>query len=61
MTNRFAVPGRRSRMRCSMAIASATAVASSNSDALAASMDVRSCTIVWKLSSPSSRPWATSA
>jgi hypothetical protein len=38
------------------AIASAAAVASSSNDALAMSRPVRSATIVWKLSSASSRP-----
>ena len=42
------------------ATASATAVASSRSDALAMSRPVRSVTIVWKLSSASSRPCAIS-
>ncbi len=42
------------------AIASAAAVASSSSDALAIDSAVRSLTIVWKLSSASSRPWAIS-
>ena len=46
------------RVRC---IASAAAVASSSSDALAISRPVRSETTVWKLSSASSRPWAISA
>ena len=40
----------------SMVIASAAAVASSRSDALARSMAVRSLTMVWKLRSASSRP-----
>ena len=43
-----------------MAIASAAAVASSSIEALARSMPVRSATIVWKLSSASSRPWLIS-
>ena len=43
-----------------IAIASAAAVASSSSDALAISIPVRSVTIVWKLSSASSRPWEIS-
>ena len=43
-----------------IAIASAAAVASSSSDALARSMPVRSATIVWKLRSASSRPWEIS-
>ncbi len=42
--------------RCSIAMASAAAVASSSSDALAISIPVRSHTIVWKLTSASSRP-----
>ena len=42
--------------RWHIAIASAAAVASSSSDALARSMPVRSLTIVWKLRSASSRP-----
>ncbi len=42
-------------------IASAAAVASSSSDALASGRPVRSLTIVWKFSSASSRPWAISA
>ena len=44
-----------------MVIASAAAVASSSSDALAISIPVRSATAVWKFSSASSRPCATSA
>ncbi len=43
------------------AIASAAAVPSSSSEALAMSIPVRSQTIVWKLMSASSRPWAISA
>ena len=43
------------------AIASAAAVPSSSSDALAISRPVRSITIVWKFSSASSRPCAISA
>ncbi len=43
-----------------MAIASAAAVPSSSTDALASSIPVRSATIVWKLSSASSRPWLIS-
>ena len=43
------------------AIASAAAVASSSSDAFAISSPVRSDTMVWKLSSASSRPCAISA
>ena len=42
--------------RRSSVIASAAAVASSSIDALARSMPVRSLTMVWKLSSASSRP-----
>ena len=60
-TKRFAVPGRRARMRCAKVIASAAAVASSSSDAFATSMPVRSSTRVWKFSSASRRPCATSA
>ena len=41
-------------------MASAAAVASSSSDALAMSMPVRSATTVWKFSSASSRPWEIS-
>ena len=41
--------------------ASAAAVASSSSEALAIGMPVRSQIIVWKLSSASRRPWAISA
>ncbi len=41
-------------------IASAAAVASSSIEALAMSSPVRSHTIVWKLSSASSRPWLIS-
>ena len=47
--------------RCSIVIASAAAVASSSSDALATSIPVRSLTIVWKLRSASRRPCAISA
>ena len=46
---------------CSMCIASAAAVASSSSEALATGSPVRSATIVWKLSSASSRPCEISA
>jgi hypothetical protein len=42
--------------RRSMVIASAAAVASSRSDALARSIAARSLTMVWKLRSASSRP-----
>ena len=41
-------------------IASAAAVPSSSMEALVISMPVRSHTIVWKLSSASSRPWLIS-
>jgi hypothetical protein len=44
-----------------MCIASAAAVASSRSDALASGSPVRSATMVWKLMSASSRPCAISA
>ena len=44
-----------------MAIASAAAVASSSSEALATGSPVRLVTMVWKLTSASSRPWAISA
>ena len=44
----------------SSVIASAAAVASSSSEALARSMPVRSVTMVWKFSSASSRPWEIS-
>ncbi len=43
-----------------MAMASAAAVPSSSSEALARSMPVRSLTIVWKFSRASSRPWEIS-
>jgi hypothetical protein len=46
--------------RLAMVMASAAAVPSSRSDALARSMPVRSATIVWKFSSASSRPWLIS-
>ena len=46
--------------RWQSAIASAAAVASSSSEALATSSPVRSQTIVWKFSSASSRPWLIS-
>jgi len=42
-------------------IASAAAVASSSRDAPASGRPVSSLTMVWKLSSASSRPWAISA
>ncbi len=48
-------------MPCAMATASAAAVASSSSEALAIGRPVRSATIVWKFSSASSRPCAISA
>ena len=51
----------RARRAGSSVIASAAAVASSSSDALAIAMPVRSQTIVWKLSSASSRPCEISA
>ncbi len=47
-------------MRRHSAIASAAAVASSSIDAFAIAMPVRSQTIVWKLTSASSRPCAIS-
>jgi hypothetical protein len=47
--------------RCRSAMASAAAVASSSSDALAISMPVRSAIIVWKLIKDSRRPCAISA
>ncbi len=47
-------------VRCSIAMASAAAVASSSIEALAISIPVRSLTIVWKLSNASSRPWEIS-
>ncbi len=46
--------------RRAIVIASAAAVASSSSEALARSMPVRSATIVWKFSRASSRPWLIS-
>ena len=46
--------------RCAMVIASAAAVASSRSEALATSSPVRSLTMVWKFNSASSRPWLIS-
>ncbi len=46
--------------RCAMVMASAAAVASSRSEALAISSPVRSLTMVWKFSSASSRPWLIS-
>ena len=46
--------------RRSSVIASAAAVPSSSIEALVISMPVRSHTIVWKLSSASSRPWLIS-
>ena len=44
-----------------MTIASAAAVPSSSSEALATGRPVRSATMVWKLTSASSRPCAISA
>ena len=46
--------------RRAIAIASAAAVASSSSEALAIGSPVSSLTMVWKLSSASSRPWLIS-
>ena len=46
--------------RRAIAIASAAAVASSSSEALVTGSPVSSATIVWKLSSASSRPWLIS-
>ena len=46
--------------RRASAIASAAAVGSSSSEALAMSIPVRSETMVWKFSSASSRPWLIS-
>ncbi len=46
--------------RWTSAIASAAAVASSSIEALASSVPVSSATIVWKLSTASSRPWEIS-
>ena len=43
-------------LRCAMVIASAQAVASSSSEALAISSPVRSLTMVWKFKSASRRP-----
>ena len=51
---------RPSLRRRAIAIASAAAVASSSSEALVTGSPVRSVTIVWKLSSASSRPWLIS-
>ena len=51
------------RLRCARrtsVIASAAAVASSRSEALAVGSPVRSPTIVWKFSSASRRPWEIS-
>jgi hypothetical protein len=48
-------------LRRHISIASAAAVASSSSEALATGSPVRSHTIVWKFSIPSSRPCAISA
>ena len=52
----FDLPARRARV-----IASAAAVASSSSEALAISIPVRSATMVWKLISASMRPCEISA
>ncbi len=46
--------------RRSSVMASAAAVPSSSSDALAMSIAVRSVTMVWKLSNASRRPWEIS-
>ncbi len=46
--------------RWASVIASAAAVLSSSSDALATGSAVSSSTMVWKLSSASSRPWLIS-
>ncbi len=46
--------------RCASAMASAAAVPSSSSEALATSSPVRSQIMVWKLNSASSRPWLIS-
>jgi len=51
----------RSRTAKSRLIASAAAVLSSNREAFAISIPVKSMTIVWKFSSASRRPWAISA
>ena len=51
----------RSLSRWHIVIASAAAVASSSSEALAMSRPVRSVTMVWKFSSASRRPWEISA
>ncbi len=48
-------------LRRASVIASAAAVASSSIDALAIAIPVRSVTIVWKLTSASSRPCDISA
>ncbi|MNN70604.1 hypothetical protein D3C81_1864710 [compost metagenome] len=47
-------------MRSAKVMASAAAVASSSSEALAMGMAVRSQTMVWKLISASRRPWEIS-
>ena len=47
-------------IRRNIVIASAAAVASSSIDAFAISQPVRSATMVWKVSSISSRPWLIS-
>ena len=56
-TTRVAGPATR---RCMRVTASATAVASSSSEALAVSRPVRSLTMVWKFKSASRRPWLIS-
>ena len=49
-----------SSTRFASAMASAAAVASSSSEALATSSPVKSHTMVWKFSSASRRPWLIS-
>ena len=46
--------------RCNRVMASAAAVPSSSSEALAMSRPLRSAIIVWKFRSASSRPWLIS-
>ena len=53
-------PGAFGLARRTRVIASAAAVPSSSSEALAVGSPVRSATMVWKLSSASSRPWEIS-
>ena len=53
-------PSARRLARRTRVIASAAAVPSSSSEALAVGRPVRSPTIVWKLSSASSLPWEIS-